>query len=280
MARQLFDDAIDVIGVMQLVPAVTPHVLERCPRVVEPALVVPEDGAGLVGHPGKLRHVVGERAEARLALALCARGVNPLRRLDHDGEHADGVAPVVPDGAVVEVEPDVLWRSAPVELKVLVLVGERAATEHDLHYVAVEIGDLGPALQHGRSQELGMAAAGELRIGVVVDHDAVRSPQQHHGHGRGGDDVDGRLEALRPRTDLADAGRGPVEGRDERFHFVERHWCGDARVVFGLPGHIRCADDDRMHHLLFFAMPAWAGAIPVQAARCETPGGTGTMQSA
>ena len=55
-----------------------------------------------------------------------------------------------------------------------------------------------------------MAAAGELRIGVVVDHDAVRSPQQHHGHGRGGDGVDGGLAGSAATTPI-----GPMLVEDQ-----------------------------------------------------------------
>jgi hypothetical protein len=59
-------------------------------------------------------------------------------------------------------------------------------------------------------------AAGERRVGVVVEHDAVLAPQEHDWHGRAQEEADGGLQALRPGGDRAQ-GRGcPVVGGDER----------------------------------------------------------------
>src|SRR5262249_49981001 len=68
-AADAADDAVDVIGMMHLLPAPALHLLERRARVVVPAPVVPVDPALLVRRPGELADVVGKLAEARLAVA-------------------------------------------------------------------------------------------------------------------------------------------------------------------------------------------------------------------
>ena len=95
-----------------------------------------------------------------------------------------GCAALVHHRRIVEVHPDLLGPAGAVQRQLLVLVGQRAAGEADLHDVVVEVGDLGPALAHLAAEQLRMAAAGEDRIGVVVDHDAVGAPQQHDRHRR------------------------------------------------------------------------------------------------
>ena len=67
-ARNSRVDPLDVVGVVDLLPAPALHLLEGGAGVVEPALVVPEDPAGGVGHPGELGDVVGQGAEASFAL--------------------------------------------------------------------------------------------------------------------------------------------------------------------------------------------------------------------
>ena len=99
----------------------------------------------------------------------------------------------------------------PVQRELLVLVGQGAAAQPHLHDVVVEIGHLGPSLAHLRSQQLRMPAAGEDRIGVVVDHDAVFAPQQHDGHGRPQQGVGDGFQALGPRRERSEAGFRPVE---------------------------------------------------------------------
>ena len=61
------NDPVDVVGVMDLLPAPALHLFQGCSRVVEPPAVVPEDPARFVGHPCELRDVVGEVAEFGLA---------------------------------------------------------------------------------------------------------------------------------------------------------------------------------------------------------------------
>ncbi len=126
-AVDLLHDAVGVIGMLQRRPAPLLGLVERQPRVVEPALVVPVDVARLVGHPGERGDVVGQRAEARFALALRTLGVHPRRRIDDDGEHAGRLAGVVAHRAVVEVGPHVLGDAAPLQAEMLV------AERHAIH---------------------------------------------------------------------------------------------------------------------------------------------------
>ena len=66
-----------------------------------------------------------------------------------------------------------------------------------------------------RPEQSRVAAAGEHRIGVVVDHDAVLAPQQDDRHRRLQQDGGRRLQALRPRGDRPETGARPVERADE-----------------------------------------------------------------
>src|SRR5262245_38394 len=64
-------NAFEMIGMVQFLPAKALYLIERGSGIVIPSLVVPIPLAFRVGRPGKLAHVVGELAEARLAFAQC-----------------------------------------------------------------------------------------------------------------------------------------------------------------------------------------------------------------
>ena len=99
----------------------------------------------------------------------------------------------------------------PIERELLVLIGERAAAKADLHHMVVEVGNLRPTLAHFGSKQLWVAAAGEYRIGVVIDHHAVFAPQQNDGNGRAQQDLGDGFQALRPCLKRAEAGFDPIE---------------------------------------------------------------------
>ena len=63
-----FDHPRHVLGVQHARPVRLQHRFGRHAGVVEPALVVPIDVAARIGRPGELRHVVGQGAEAFLAV--------------------------------------------------------------------------------------------------------------------------------------------------------------------------------------------------------------------
>lgn len=99
--------------------------------------------------------------------------------------------------------------------QLLVAVLGRAAGEHGLDRLGVEAGELGAALAERAPEKLGVQPAGEARVGVVVEHDAVLAPQHQHRHRRAKQDRGGGLQALRPVLDRAQRRRRPVERRDQ-----------------------------------------------------------------
>lgn len=52
---------------VHLLPTPAGHLVERCTGVLEPAVVVPENVAGLIGHPRELGNRIGHRVEALFA---------------------------------------------------------------------------------------------------------------------------------------------------------------------------------------------------------------------
>jgi hypothetical protein len=103
VAAELRDD---VVGVVDLLPAPAGHLLEGRPRVIEPALVVPDEVSALVADPGELRHVVGQRAEALLALPDGGLGLDQLGDVHLRDDRAHDVPLGVADrGGGVEHRP-------------------------------------------------------------------------------------------------------------------------------------------------------------------------------
>ncbi len=77
-----------MIGVNHLFPAPAPHLLERRAGVGEPALIIPEDPAFRVSHPGELGDIVGQSAKAFFAFAqrfLRLPALGDLRGRGQDG---------------------------------------------------------------------------------------------------------------------------------------------------------------------------------------------------
>jgi hypothetical protein len=181
-AIDLFHDAIDVIRALLPRPAPLLRLIERQSREVEPALVVPVDVAGLVGHPSEGGDVVGQCAEAGFALTLGALGIHPSRCVDDDGENADGGSRRVAHRAEVEIGPHIFRLDAALQNEVLVAEREWFTCKPRLQHAAIEVGSLGPSLQHRHSEQLGVACAREGGVSVVVKHDPTRPPQQHHRH--------------------------------------------------------------------------------------------------
>lgn len=57
---------VDVIWMMDFLPAPTLHFLKRRAGVIKPTLIVPVNPTRGVGHPGELAHVIGKRPELPL----------------------------------------------------------------------------------------------------------------------------------------------------------------------------------------------------------------------
>ena len=143
-------------------------------------------------------------AEAREAL-FQAQKMDALGRLHHDRENPCGTPVIAHDRAVAETHGHFLRPAGAVEHQLLVRELKGAAGQALGHDMAVEIRDLGPTFQHLGAQQPRMPPAGKGGIGVVVDHDPVRSPEEDHRHGRAQEDVDGCSQALRPAIDRAEA---------------------------------------------------------------------------
>ena len=167
------------------------------------------------------RFIVAKHGLAlRQALALGLGGAfrqHPLGGFHHHGDHAGGLAAFVDHRRIIQVHPAGLEHAPAVQRQFAVLVGQGVAGEPGLHYQGVEVGGFRPAFQHLAAQQPGMAAAGKDAVAVIVNHDAVRPPQQHQGHGRMDHQADNGLEALRPGFDRPQRG-GPVMGGDHRAH--------------------------------------------------------------
>src|SRR5258705_9557454 len=89
------DHTIDMIGMVDLLPAPALHLFKGRPGEVVPALVVPIDRAGFVCGPGELADVVGKLVEAELAFAQrCFTGIqHGLRTLAFGDVFGDDVDP-------------------------------------------------------------------------------------------------------------------------------------------------------------------------------------------
>jgi hypothetical protein len=141
-----------------------------------------------------------------LAILQGSFGNHALRGFNYDGDHACRLTCLVQDRRVIQIHPDLFGAVMPEQREFLIPVGKNASAEADLHDMVVEIGDFGPALTHLGPEKLRMPAAGENRVSVIVDHDAVFAPQQHDRHGRAQQDIRGGFETLRPRRKRTEAG--------------------------------------------------------------------------
>ena len=123
-------------------------------------------------------------ALARGESAWAALGEHALGGFHHNGDDAAGLAALIHHRGIIEIYPHLFGLAGAMEGELLVPVGKRAAGKAHLHHMIIEVGDFGPAFADLAAQKPGMAAAREHRIGIVVDHDAVRAPQQHDGDRR------------------------------------------------------------------------------------------------
>ena len=196
-------------------PALAVELARARTAVVVNLLVEPVQHAIRRRCPDVIGHGLRKGAELRLAGSHGLLGPDLAAGLDHDGQHARGLATVVQQRRIVQVHPDLLRFPGAEQRHLLVPVRQRAAAETDLHDVVVEGRDLRPALAHPRAEQRGVPGAGEDRVGVVVDHDAARTPQHDHRDGRSQDQRDRRPQAARPAVQRPECGPGPVEPVDQ-----------------------------------------------------------------
>ena len=122
-------------------------------------------------------------AQRGLQHDLLLLGADALARLDNDGDNARRPLAVVQHRRVIQIHPDLLGLASAIQREFLVLVGQRAAGKPHAHHVGIEVGDFGPAFENLHAEPRRVAAAGEHRIGLVVDHHPVGAPKQNDGHG-------------------------------------------------------------------------------------------------
>jgi len=82
--------------------------------------------------------------------------------------------------------------------------------DHALEEWAEDVPHLAPALAGGTTERPGMLRAEHGRVGVVVDRDELRAPEEDHLSPGWQQDADRTPEALWPRLHGAKRGRGPV----------------------------------------------------------------------
>jgi hypothetical protein len=192
---------------------------------------VPEPGADDGARTERELHPLGVHAGALVLGRGPPLGQYAVGGLHDDGHHAEDGARRVQRRGVFEVGPQHARRAVAHQRELLVLVRERAALVVDLlQHVGVEVGHLVPAFEHVGAQQLGMPVAGERAVGVVVDHDALLSPERHDGRGAAQHEGKNGLHLRRPAVEGADGGRAPVEAIDEPAQFAgvleERAACG------------------------------------------------------
>lgn len=180
----------------------------------------------------QLRHEAGRILEQpRQPFALrhgVQAGQHAVGGFHHHRDHPARLAVFSDDGGIEQIHPAALQGAAAVEGQLMVFVFQCAAGHADRHHPGVEFRGFRPAFQHLAAQQAGMAVARETRIGLVVKHDAVRTPQQHQRHRRMQHQPDGGFQAGGPVFDRAQGG-GPVMAADQRRHLAtaceeKRRW--------------------------------------------------------
>ena len=183
-------------------------------------LQVPDEQAAHgAGVQRQVQALVGV-AVGGLGFLAAALGNHPFGGLHHDRHDPGRRTVVARHRAVVEVHPDVFRLAVTQQYQLLVAVGEGAAGQAGVHHVAVEFGDFRPAQLHRRTEQVRMAASGEHRVGVVVDHVAGTAPKHHQRHWRAEQELHGIAQAVRPAFQRPKLGGGPVEGADTLGHLA------------------------------------------------------------
>ncbi len=99
--------------------------------------------------------------------------------LDDDCHHTRRLAAFIEQRRIIEIEPRRLRAAMAGQHQFKIAISQRSASQSYLHDVVVEVSDFGPSLADPGSEQLRMPLSGELGIGIVVDHDAVLTPQRH-----------------------------------------------------------------------------------------------------
>jgi hypothetical protein len=163
--------------------------------------------------------IVGQRAQSRLAFAQLARAPHLRRDLGHRAEEPLHPAFVVAHRRVREREERFLQPRAPVHLQAHVAHVDRLAREDAVDQRG-DVGlDLAPHFQQRSAQRLGMLAAQQGCVAVIVEQRPFRPPGDEHRLPRPQHHPDQRPQRRRPALGRAQRRRAPVvraHGRAQR----------------------------------------------------------------
>jgi hypothetical protein len=148
------------------------------------------------------RHAVEHGPEPLLGCAKLALGGQAASGLYPPLKARPPDSPSSPqDRRIIEVHGDSLGPAVTVEHEFLVVEGQGAAGQADLHDMIVEVSHLRPAFADRHSKLLRMLTACKDRISIIVEHDALFTPKHDHRHGGTQDQAGRGLEALGPVGD-------------------------------------------------------------------------------
>jgi hypothetical protein len=182
---------------------------------------IPEPGADDGAGAQRQLHAVGILVRARFALVALAQRQHGFRGLDAVAQQAEDAAFVVADRTVGVAEPGFFAVA-------LALHGERqvfhavgfAMDQGTFAQRRQHVADLGPDFEEGLTEGARVLVVQQCGVGVVVEQDLFRSPDDEAGEGRGEHHVDAGAQVGRPGGERAEGRGGPVAVADCGSHPV------------------------------------------------------------
>jgi hypothetical protein len=148
---------------------------------------------------------------------------NAARRLLACDEHSSNTSGFIRDGTVAVRPPHIFQSSIPLDRQILILMPRRFTAAHYLFDLRSDSGpDLEPEVRCAGAERPGVspAAAEAGAVCVVVELNAVGSPEKEHRVAVLKHDSDGGAGTLWPRLDRAERGSCPVILPAQLAHFA------------------------------------------------------------
>ena len=200
--------ALHVGGRVHLLLGQAEHAAEARRRGERVALDVEHEHADAAGRLGQSPLLV-ELAQVFLAGRQLARGLHARGGLAHDAQHAAHAAVGLAHGRVGDVEEHLLHVAVAVDLEGPVLGRDRLAQrEHALEQRVQVVPEFRPVFLRRPPHRPRVLDADRRRVGVVVEGDELRAPEQHDLGLRGQHQVDGGAQRRRPLRGRAQRGFG------------------------------------------------------------------------